>query len=368
MGTPPKKITVYVPCRNAEATLPEVLSAIRAQTRSADQLVFINDRCTDRSETIAREHGFECHKQLNTIGLAAGRNLALTLAQGDLLLGVDSDCVLQPEYISQMEKVFLSHPDLAAVGGRMDERFTQSPPDLWRALFLPQHHGDLPILNPRLLYGATMGIRTDSARKLGGWNEKRGNNGEDLEICGRMKQSRMDFLYTPDCRGWHLRRDTLDSVLKMQWNWNYSGYEGDFVDLDAWKTRRIPIIWQCYRYFRVTEVRFPQLAWISLLSPWAWMMRDLNALHQGGADIGNIAEVAEIARETLNACGIDREVVRRTSEWLLNLAMSLDERAVSREKLSEQLVSAMRYRAMESIPDMNYNSRFRVAPAPHESA
>ena len=53
------KITVYVPCHNGEKTLPEVLEALRSQSRKADQYLFVNDRSSDASVDIARKYSFE---------------------------------------------------------------------------------------------------------------------------------------------------------------------------------------------------------------------------------------------------------------------------------------------------------------------
>src|SRR5690242_19852625 len=97
------RITAYIPCHNGEKTLPEVLQALRAQTRPADQYLFIDDRCTDGSAELAREHGFEVHPTGPAdFGLAAGRNLALQHAAGDILFGVDADAVAEPQCLAEI--------------------------------------------------------------------------------------------------------------------------------------------------------------------------------------------------------------------------------------------------------------------------
>ena len=86
-------ITAYIPCHNNETTIGQAAAALRKQTRPADQYLFINDRCTDRSPDIAREHGFTVVDLVGKKGLAAGRNLALQLCASDVLFGVDADVV-----------------------------------------------------------------------------------------------------------------------------------------------------------------------------------------------------------------------------------------------------------------------------------
>ena len=70
------KITAYVPCHNNQSTLAEVLLALKRQTRPADELLFINERCTDQSPRIAAEHGFRVLENPGKAGLAAARNCA----------------------------------------------------------------------------------------------------------------------------------------------------------------------------------------------------------------------------------------------------------------------------------------------------
>src|SRR5580658_9474894 len=126
------KITVYVPCHNNEETVGQTLASLRQQSRPADQFLFINDRCTDKSPQIAEEQGFQVLQMPGKRGLAAGRNCALANAQGDVILGLDADVVAAENYLQELEKRFSAMSEIAAVGGRVDERFTDTPADLWR--------------------------------------------------------------------------------------------------------------------------------------------------------------------------------------------------------------------------------------------
>src|SRR5437588_12936852 len=119
-------------------------------------------------------------------------------------------------------------------------------------------------MNPRLLFGSTMAIRVTAARAVGGWNERFLTNYEDVDICARLKAAGLNLLYSPECRAWHLRRDTLDSVLQTCWKWNYAGFEEAFKDVPTWINARTPIYWTYYQRFRVAALDYPKLAYITL--------------------------------------------------------------------------------------------------------
>ncbi len=348
------RITVYVPCHNNEATLPPVLKALREQSRPADQFLFINDHCTDRSPAIAAEHRFEVHELTPKRGLAAGRNRALELATGDVLVGIDADVVVSGDYLAKLEKHFQANPEIAAIGGRLNERFTETPPDLWRSLHMPQHFGDRPLTNPRLLFGCTMAVRVPVARKIGGWNERFITNNEDADISGRMKSAGLTLLYAPDCLAWHLRRDGLDSVLRSYWNWYYHGSENLFLDMSRWLQTRPQAIWGNYCSLRAAELSMPQLSCVTLLMPWTMLMRDVNALRAAVPDAGNIADVAIAARHVLGRYGFHPQLVGQLAQWLEGLATRIDAEASTRGRLRREICDAIAYGALGCIPDAGY--------------
>jgi glycosyltransferase involved in cell wall biosynthesis len=354
------KITVYVPCHNNQQTLPEVLAALRGQTRQADQHLFINDHCTDQSPAIAAEQGFQVHEVNESRGLAAGRNEALRRASGDVMLGIDADVVLAPDYLERLEGQFAVHADVAAIGGRLDERFKDTAPDLWRAVHMPQHHGNREQFDPRILFGATMACRVEQVRQIGGWDERYVTNYEDVDLCRRLQAAGARLLYAPDCQAWHLRRDTLDTVLRGIWNWNYAGFEDCFADVNTWIERRVPMTWGMYQRFRVEDLEYPKLTYISLLFPWSFIIRDLDVLGKTVSDVGSPCEVASLARAVLTAYGFEADLVGRAAQWLEQLAVSLGHRREAQTPLHPDILGHLRFGSLQSIPDLNYGRRCRA--------
>lgn len=70
------------------------------------------------------------------LGLTAARRRGLAEATGDLVVFVDDDNVLAPDYLAQVVRIFAAHPRLGAIGGRILPEFEATPP-AWTHEFFP---------------------------------------------------------------------------------------------------------------------------------------------------------------------------------------------------------------------------------------
>lgn len=352
------KITAYVPCRNGESYLPEVLPALLNQTRKADQYLFIDDRSTDRSAAIARDFGFEV-KQTGPehFGLAAGRNVALANAQGDVLAGVDADAVAEPNYLAEIESIFVRRPEIVGLCGRLTEKYANtSIYDFWRSVHMIQHFGDAEVPNPFALFGCSASHRTEFLRKLGGWNPRYEVSFEDMDLTNRIRQANGQTLYAPTCRLWHLKRDTLESLLQQYWNWHAPNQEqfGYYQSVNRWMKGRLPTLWQNYRIMRLQDRPTPKIAIVTCLLPWSVIVRDLHLLftrHGGAADLGVISVLAQ---QVLQGLGAEPGPAAWIKQWLDSLIASLPALPGPRGEWNANLLNEIKVAAMVSIPERNY--------------
>ncbi|NDC36861.1 MAG: glycosyltransferase, partial [Proteobacteria bacterium] len=111
------RLSIIIPARNEELLLPRALAAIRAaaqfyQDLSYEVIVVLN-RCTDRTEEIAREHGCRIVKE-DSKNLSIIRNAGAQAALGELVITVDADSVMSRNMFQEVDRA-LSNPDI--VGG-----------------------------------------------------------------------------------------------------------------------------------------------------------------------------------------------------------------------------------------------------------
>jgi glycosyltransferase involved in cell wall biosynthesis len=118
--------------------LQSVLKALAAQDLPYDnwELLVIDNA----SQTpIASEWSIDWHPQGRIIreekvGLTAARICGFHAAQGEVLVFVDDDNVLNSNYLLDVQSVFQQHPQMGAIGGKSVPRF-EITPEPWMAEF-----------------------------------------------------------------------------------------------------------------------------------------------------------------------------------------------------------------------------------------
>lgn len=117
------RLTVLIPAHNESLTLPATLRSLWGQTRPPDKVLVVADNCTDATEAIARRNGAEVFTTVaNSHKKAGGLNQALSemfphVDDRDVVMVMDADSVIVPEFLQTAMGRLESDPDLIAVGG-----------------------------------------------------------------------------------------------------------------------------------------------------------------------------------------------------------------------------------------------------------
>lgn len=109
-------VSVVIPARNAAATLPACLEALRYQTGNppAFEVVVVDDGSTDDTAGVAGAMGVRVERISHT-GAAAARNRGVEVTRGALLLFTDADCVPTPDWVARLTAPFA---DASVAGAR----------------------------------------------------------------------------------------------------------------------------------------------------------------------------------------------------------------------------------------------------------
>jgi cellulose synthase/poly-beta-1,6-N-acetylglucosamine synthase-like glycosyltransferase len=213
-------ITFYVPAYNASRYLDEVLPGILAQTYPISRVLLIDDGSTDEIAGVASRYPIELVRQPRNMGLAAARNTAMDLSQTDLVAAVDADVVPEPNWLEAMVRNF-ANPEVAAVTGYLHERFQQTCADKWRALHMKQNYGENRMTNPGPFSGSNHVLRRSVWKELGGFDQRYRTHSEDCDLSRRLLNAGQHVVYEPTARADHLRRDTIRTLSRSKWGWDY---------------------------------------------------------------------------------------------------------------------------------------------------
>jgi glycosyltransferase involved in cell wall biosynthesis len=103
-------ISIILPCFNEEQDLPRCLTSLENQTYEHFEIIAINDGSTDNTGTILQDYAerhpnvviVEIEHKNRKLGSGAPRNEGAKYAKGDILVFVDADVTLEPDYLHKI--------------------------------------------------------------------------------------------------------------------------------------------------------------------------------------------------------------------------------------------------------------------------
>lgn len=296
-------VTLYIPCYNGEAYIADCIESALAQFRKPDEILVVDDGSTDRTAEIARRYdNVRVIRHERNRGLAAARNTALAAATGDLVASLDADCIAEKTWLYRLVWIMTRSPEsVAGIGGMLVEQFQETAPDLFRATYMAQHKGEKSIVGIKMISGANTVFRRSALLQVSGYNEAFRTNGEDVHICYLLRQCGYTIVYEPSARVLHQRRDTVRSVIRM--NWAHWSHPTVILYPSTTLRRAVHLTWlrakYCTQMIRADvhagRYRLLPISLRNALVTWWWPMRDWWRIKRAG----NAAEIeltAEKAR------------------------------------------------------------------------
>ena len=162
----------------------------RAGANRCDRRVLVVDQGSEPQNVEALERFIQDKPELRlkrldrNIGVAGGRNLATTMGVGRYVIGLDSDAIFADSGVLARAVAHLdAHPDLAAIGFRIENYFTgQNDALSWD---YPGHHPEERFYTTRFI-GAGHAIRRAAFETAGGYDARLFFCQEELDLCYRM--------------------------------------------------------------------------------------------------------------------------------------------------------------------------------------
>ena len=263
------KISAYVPCHNNSAALPAAIQSLKDQTLPPDELLVIDDGSTDGSAEIARRMGARVIQHTCSLGRGAARARAFAEATGDLVLGLDATCTIEPQFMRDAAGWFDS-PKVAGVFARITAPPPSSTVERWRSrhLFKEQQRSS-PAHNAPLITASCV-LRRAAVLEAGNFSA-RCRHSEDAERGHRLLAAGWDVIMDPALLVVSHKRDTLASVLDRFWRW-HAGPEARVSVIGWWKMSGYAIKVMMRQDFRAGD---PLAACISFLLPHYQVWRSL---------------------------------------------------------------------------------------------
>ena len=218
-------ITVVLCCHNGARTLADQLAALASQDYEGRwELVFVNDRSTDASVSIASSWSDRLPIRIVDTegdgGLADARNFGGKAAAGDVLLFCDDDDIADRGWISAFAQAAREAP---AFGGFLEESvLNDSVVQGWR---YPMTPGRLPIAFglAQVPVGCNCGVSSSVFRDVGGFTAEFAQLGcgEDVDFFWRVQLAGHEVRYVPSAV-MHIRhRQDLKSLVRQSYRYGF---------------------------------------------------------------------------------------------------------------------------------------------------
>lgn len=211
-------ITLIICTYNREKYIGPLLESIAKNDypTSDYELVLVDNNCTDNTKGVCEQFA-TTHPEIRLRyvveteqGLSAARNKGIKEAEGDIIIYVDDDALVDTDYIRIYAEHFAACPETMAAGGPIEPLYETEEPK-WmspytRALLTAwMNYGDKVREYPNGRYpgGGNAAYRKVVFDKVGLFNTELGRKGsallasEEKDIFDKMKAQGMQVLYLP---------------------------------------------------------------------------------------------------------------------------------------------------------------------------
>ena len=220
----PTVASVVIPVLNGEATLGDLLVALKAQAGVPGQfeILVVDNGSTDRTLEIARASGIPVlHQPVR--GPSAARNMGLARAQAGIVVCTDADTIPSRRWLASLLSAFDDPKTILATG----------PIHGWQPAtgaerYASTHKGftrERTAEHPRhpFAHGMNAAVQRKAALEIGGWDETM-TSGEDMDFSIRLgKRFGVPIRFVDQAVLFHRHRHT-DEALWKQARWHGAGY------------------------------------------------------------------------------------------------------------------------------------------------
>ncbi len=219
------KYSIIVPVYNRPDEVDELLESLTEQTFKDMEVVIVEDGSTKPCESVVHKYAGKLQLRYYTkenSGPGPTRNFAAERSQGEFLIFLDSDCVLPPDFLKEVEAE-LNKQECDAWGGpdRAHESFTpvQKAISYSMTSFITTGgiRGGKKQMDKKFYPRSfNLGIRRSLYRQLGGFSSMR--FGEDIDLSLRIYKSGATCRLFPEAWVWHKRRTDFKKFFKQVHN------------------------------------------------------------------------------------------------------------------------------------------------------
>ncbi|MDO8433958.1 MAG: glycosyltransferase [Candidatus Binatus sp.] len=209
-------VSVVICAYNAERTMRRCLESLRKLDYPNYEVVIVDDGSRDSTAEISMDFPeFRLIRQSNK-GLSVARNVGLHAARGELIAYTDSDCVVDPHWLTLMMRSMVENdfdgcggPNYAPHEDGWIEACCAASPGAPCHVLVGQDRAEH-------LAGCNMVFSKAALLKIGAFDPQYTAAGDDVDICWRLIDAGYKLGFCPAAFVWHFRRNTIKAYYGQQ--------------------------------------------------------------------------------------------------------------------------------------------------------
>lgn len=232
------RVSVIVPAWNEEVGLVKTVKTILASTYRNLEVVIVNDGSTDRSDELMKSfiREYEASNEedkLNIIytykkneGKGKALNEGIRLANGDIIISIDADCVLLPDTVGNFVRHFENEKVMAAVGNVKigNQKSLLETLQYLEFLFSFYFKKADSIFNTIYIIGGAAGaFRRSVFEKIGVYSSE--NITEDIDLSVRIQKAGMRIVYAADAIVYTEAASTISGLAAQRLRWKRGRFQ-----------------------------------------------------------------------------------------------------------------------------------------------
>jgi len=199
-----KRVSLIIPAYNEEDSIGNLLKSLMKQTYKPHEIIVVDDGSTDNTVMVARRFPVKIIRGQHK-GCGPAKNLGWKKARGDVIIFLDADMVVGPNYIKETVKCY----DNPIVGGtaHVEKPLNKKPNFIARMLYLRKFLGSTwkPLF--------VKSVRGDILERIGPYDSDFGFY-DDWELGTRIENGGLKMAWS---KGdvWHEDIESLNSLFKQ---------------------------------------------------------------------------------------------------------------------------------------------------------
>ena len=205
-----ERVSVVIPAYNASKTIDDCLTSILKQDFSDYEVVVVDDGSTDDTSEKVKRYPVKLIKNPSQ-GLPAARNAGFEASKGNILVFLDSDCVVGRDLVAKLIGP-LQNPEVGVTQPWWDNI---NKDRLVPSLIFKIYEYLVPDTKyPDYFWGYCFAIRRELLERVGGFDPRTGIGAEDVELAHRIIKGGYKISLMKELRVRHLFRQSLIAHIK----------------------------------------------------------------------------------------------------------------------------------------------------------